>query len=191
MDLMKLLRLRKKEPTDPGWLQKPGSAYLIQLARILRHDIGTLAESEGDEDWIHLSQIMRVYTGHLSEKADPEVDGYNYVFLNVPNMRGFMLELTEDETALELRRGTLIVPLKRNAFDELESSTLFVTSPQLLGSFQILGPDLVRGHEPVTTYPVEAMSERLLSLAFGLETAGGKVEPKDDQESSLKQGLKN
>lgn len=172
MDLMKILRLKKSPPVKNGWEQFPYSVFLKNLADALRTDLLKLSQSEGTDEWIRSCRVMKVYSGNLKERADPIEDGYNYLFLNVPSQRGFMLEVDQTETKLELRRGTLIVPLKRNTFDELDSATLFVTSPVILQTFVVLSAEAVRAEAeglPQRTLSLSRMTEWLLSLALGIE----------------------
>lgn len=171
MDLTKILRLKKAPPAKSGWEQLPYSVFLKHLADALRADLLKLSQSKGSDDWIRSCRVMKVYCGNLKERADPIEDGYNYLFLNVPSQRGFMLEVDQTETKLELRRGTLIVPLRRNTFDELDSATLFVTSPLILQTFVVLSPDTVRSAsegQAARTLSVSRMAEWLLSLALGI-----------------------
>jgi hypothetical protein len=174
MDLMKLLRLKRPSGVPEGWEQFAHSIFLRSLAETLRTDLEKLSQTDGPDQWIRNCRVMKVYTGNLHEKSDPLQDGYNYVFLNVPSAQGFMLEADETGTKLELRRSTLIVPLKRNTFDELETSTLFVSSPRLLKTFQVISPDAVRCKDQSgqsRTLRVGRMSEWLLSIALGIEEA--------------------
>ena len=181
MDLAKLLRLRTKGPVQAEQAEAPWSQFLQRLAQTLRNDIAALTRVTPEDDWVRLARIMKVYSGNLNERADPTRDGTAYVFLNVPSQRGFMLEAAEDHKHIELRKGTLIVPLKRNAFEQLESSTLFVTSPALLGQYAVLDSETVRSKPQDRTITISMMSEYLLSLAFGLAEPEGASAVDDSQ----------
>lgn len=165
---MKLLKRKKSGLERPAWTHDPAMVYLVKLGEMLRHDLTTLASTSGTDEWIRQSRILKVFTGNLDEHANPERDGTNYLFLNVPSSPGYLLELNSTNRQLEMRKATLIVPIKRNSREELESSTLFVTQPRVLESYEVLNSDLIRRHQPLKTFPVEAMSEHLLSLALGI-----------------------
>jgi hypothetical protein len=184
MDLMKLLRHRTKETAKSGYQTSDGSQFLHKLADILRSDIAeicALQPEAAEEEILRLGRNMKVYVGNLNERATPEKDGYNYLFLNVPSKRGLMLELDPDQADIQMRHGTLIVPLKRNNFEELEQSTLFVTAPQVLYKFTTLSNDLIRENNENKTYSIEAMSELILAVAFGIrEPEPAKPTLKDD-----------
>lgn len=169
MDLAKLLKLRMKGPSPVDGPHSNASLFLVGLAQTLRNDIATLTRVTPEDEWVRLARIMKVYTGSLNERADPKKEGTTYLFLHVPSQRGFMLEASADGSRLELRKGSRIVPLKRNAFEELEPTTLFVTSGPLLGDFVLLQSDTVRSRPEDRTLTVSLMSEHLLSLAFGLD----------------------
>lgn len=171
MDLMKLLRHRTKETAKTRNQTFNGSQFLHKLSELLKNDIAeicALQPEAAEEEILRLGRNMKVYVGNLNEQSSPEKDGYNYLFLNVPSKRGLMLELDATQSDIEMRHGTLIVPLKRNNFEELEPSTLFVTAPQILYQFNVMANDLVREKNENKTYSLEAMSELILAVAFGL-----------------------
>jgi hypothetical protein len=203
MDLAKLLRLRKTATVPVAETGNWSSLFLKKLAAAIKSDIGTLGRVSPEDEWVRLARIMKVYCGNLNDRSDPESNGYTYMFLNVPSKRGFMLEMNTGRERLELRKGTLIVPLKRNAFEELEQSTLFITSGPLLGDYRLLAPDLVRSAPDDKTFTITSMAEMLMSLAFGIEepTPVGQREalatgtpenpalgPSEDQKKDLKAG---
>lgn len=165
---MKRLRHKTRGSSPERTIHSDGSEFLREIARLVKADLARLGATNADEDWVRLARTMKIYSGNLDEKADPEKDGYNYLFLNVPSSRGFMLEIGPNESVIELRRGTLIMPLKRNVLEELEASTLFVTSPQIIETFEIRGPQTVRATSLNKTFTTDIFAEYLLTLAFGI-----------------------
>jgi hypothetical protein len=155
--------------------------FLVNLSQTLRSDLANLSRVEPEDEWTRLARTMKVYNGNLDDQKKTSNDDTTYVFLNIPSQRGLMLETTADQRSLELRRGTLIVPLKRNAFDELEPTTLFVTSGPALAQFGIIDSNVVRSKVKDRTFTVSMMSEHLLSFAFGINEG---QEDTNDNETS-------
>lgn len=169
MDLSKLLQ--QKKPIPQAQLKEQGNIFFLQLAQQLETDLKFL-QSQPQLNTNSFFLNTRVLKGNFDENSKKQNSDckseINYIFLQFPNISGFLIESDKEENTYKMYRATKVNPILNSDLGERVRPEIFVLKSKVLEEFRILDESFVRTVSSDKTLSVKQMSEMLLLLAESL-----------------------
>jgi hypothetical protein len=161
MDLTKLLKARiapnKPHPTEQVWSR----VFLETVSTLLKKDLALLSarDTHSPFRFVHLHEGEFEAPRTLGNK----LPGTRYLFIQIPEQAGILLEQTAQEKVLSLLNATLAVQYLTTETGESVRNPLFVAQSRTLEQFSVLDCETVRSSSGKTLFDHQ-FSEMLVSL---------------------------
>lgn len=171
MDLTKILNpefLSTPAPASP--LVEQGKIFFLNLIKQLEGDLQFLQTQPLTAQYAYFNKI-RVLHGNLSTtenikklKRDISTEK-SYLFLQLPNTPGFLIEAENHSDIYKMFRATKVNPILSTQTGEMFRPEIFVLKSKELEEFRVLDDCFVRTTASDRTLSVKQMSEMLILLA--------------------------
>ena len=169
MDLTKILNQTQTQPHHPPSLIEQGKIFFSHLILQLEVDLQYIQEQDVSSHYFYFGKI-RVLYGKLNEQqkkltAKDKINNKPYLFIQLPNIPGFLIESEKNNEVYTMYRATKVNPVLNSATDEIIRPEIFVLKSGILEEFYVLDDCFVRTKTSDKTLSVKQMSEMLLLLS--------------------------
>ncbi len=162
MDLTKTLPHNYQDSASVTLFQQ-SQYFFTSLVNQIQTDLKLLQTQKDLTQQAYFNKI-RVLQGNFIEKKLATSIEKKYLFLQLPNTPGFLIE-SEGSYVYKMYRATKVNPILNSALGEMSRPEIFVLKSDVLEEFKVLDDCFVRTTTSDKTLSVEQMSEMLLLLA--------------------------
>ncbi len=168
MDLSKILNQNNlSHLKSPSSLEELGKKFFSQLLSQLETDLQYLSQQHQIPQFDYFSNT-RVFHGNLDENLNKNSINYScekrYLFLQLPNLPGFLIESEKEPDIYKMYRATRVISMQNSDLGKMIRPEMFVLKSRELEEFRILDESFVRTLTSDRTLSVKQMSEMLLLL---------------------------